>query len=76
MQKTLFSMLLLAAAPAFAEAPFPIPGTMQTTCFDAIQAINCPASGEAFYGQLPSTSARSQVTRSMAMERSPTTSQA
>ncbi|MGO4908186.1 DUF1566 domain-containing protein [Pseudorhodobacter sp. W20_MBD10_FR17] len=51
MQKTLLSTLLLTAAPAFAQAVFPIPDTMQTTCYNATQAIDCPAPGEAFYGQ-------------------------
>lgn len=41
----------VAAGMALAEAPFPIPDTMQTTCYSATQAIDCPAAGEAFYGQ-------------------------
>lgn len=42
---------VMAASVAFAEAPFPIPDTMQSTCFDATQAIDCAAAGAAFYGQ-------------------------
>jgi hypothetical protein len=41
----------IAASVALAEAPFPIPDTMQSTCYDATQAIDCPAAGEAFFGQ-------------------------
>lgn len=51
MHKALLSALLLTAAPAFAEAPTPIPDTMQSACYDATQEIECPAPGEPFYCQ-------------------------
>lgn len=51
MRKFLLPSLLLVASPALAEAPFPIPDTMQSACYDATQQIDCPAPGEAFYGQ-------------------------
>jgi hypothetical protein len=41
----------IAASVALAEAPFPIPDTMQSSCYDTTQAIDCPAAGEAFFGQ-------------------------
>lgn len=42
---------IVAAGVALAEAPFPIPDTMQSVCYDATNEIVCPATGEAFYGQ-------------------------
>lgn len=51
MYRALLPMLLLAATPTLAEAPFPIPDTMQRVCYDGTQMIDCPAPGEAFYGQ-------------------------
>ena len=39
---------VMAAGIAFAEAPFPIQDTMQSTCFDATQAIDCSAAGAAY----------------------------
>ncbi|WP_372841136.1 DUF1566 domain-containing protein [Phaeovulum sp.] len=51
MNRLLLPSLLLAAAPALADAPFPIPDTMQGTCYDATRAIDCPAPGAAFFGQ-------------------------
>ncbi|MBN2906693.1 MAG: DUF1566 domain-containing protein [Rhodobacteraceae bacterium] len=51
MRKALLATLLLGAAPALAEAPFPIPDTMQDACYDATQEIDCPIPGEAFFGQ-------------------------
>ncbi|MBV2361506.1 DUF1566 domain-containing protein [Thalassococcus sp. CAU 1522] len=41
----------VAASVSFAEAPFPIPDTMQSACYDATREIGCPAPGEPFYGQ-------------------------
>ena len=41
----------LTAGASLADAPFPIPDTMQNTCYDATQEIDCPAKGEAFHGQ-------------------------
>ncbi len=41
----------LLTTVAFAEAPYPVPDTMQDTCYGATDAIDCPAPGEAFYGQ-------------------------
>lgn len=51
MRITSLAALLLATAPAFAEAPYPVPDTMQTACFDTAQEIACPAADEALYGQ-------------------------
>ncbi|MCB1406862.1 MAG: DUF1566 domain-containing protein, partial [Rhodobacteraceae bacterium] len=51
MQKRLIPTLLLAAAPALADAPFPIPDSMQSACYDATREIVCPAPGQPFYGQ-------------------------
>lgn len=56
--KTLLKTVLLALPPylfavgaAFAEAPYPVPDTSQTVCYDATLVIDCPASTDAFYGQ-------------------------
>ncbi|MCG3267936.1 DUF1566 domain-containing protein [Yoonia sp. I 8.24] len=43
--------VLIGAAPVFAEAPFPVPDTMQTTCFDAAHEMACPSARSAFSGQ-------------------------
>jgi hypothetical protein len=43
--------LFLGSTPALAAAPFPIPDTMQSVCYDASREIACPAPGEPFYGQ-------------------------
>lgn len=41
----------IAAGVSLADAPFPIPDTMQDTCYGETQEIDCPEPGEAFYGQ-------------------------
>ncbi|WP_371156960.1 DUF1566 domain-containing protein [Jannaschia sp. 2305UL9-9] len=41
----------IATGASLAAAPFPIPDTMQSACYDATQEIDCPEPGEAFYGQ-------------------------
>lgn len=41
----------ITAGVSMAEAPFPIPDTMQSACYGETQEIICPAPGEAFYGQ-------------------------
>lgn len=51
MRRLLLPSLLLAATPVLAEVPFPIPDTMQSTCYDAMQEIECPDPGEPFFGQ-------------------------
>lgn len=43
--------LMLNTTSAFAQAPYSVPDTMQVLCFDATNAISCPASGEDFAGQ-------------------------
>lgn len=40
----------LVASTAFAQAPFPVPDTGQSACFDSSK-IACPAKGAAFAGQ-------------------------
>lgn len=42
---------LLAMDAALADAPFPIPDTMQSTCYNASLEIECPAKGETYFGQ-------------------------
>lgn len=45
------SALLLSTTPVFAQAPFPVPDTLQITCYEAVQEIACPTEGQAFFGQ-------------------------
>lgn len=42
---------LLVASVSLAQEHYPIPDTGQETCYGAEQPINCPATGEAFFGQ-------------------------
>ncbi|WP_417243308.1 DUF1566 domain-containing protein [Celeribacter sp.] len=42
---------LLSSTAALAEAPFPIPDTMQDVCYNATVAIPCADTGDAFSGQ-------------------------
>jgi len=44
------AMILFPTSLA-AEAPCPVPDTMQDTCYSVTDAIDCPAEGGAFYGQ-------------------------
>jgi hypothetical protein len=41
----------VAVGISLAEAPFPIPDTMQSACYDATREVDCPTPGAAFYGQ-------------------------
>ena len=45
--------ILLLGGPALAETSltYPIVDTSQGTCYDTYDLIDCPAEGEAFYGQ-------------------------
>ncbi|MDV7145447.1 DUF1566 domain-containing protein [Tropicimonas sp. TH_r6] len=43
--------LCLICAGTASAAPYPVPDTSQTACYDATDEITCPAEGEAFYGQ-------------------------
>lgn len=45
------SACLLSSTTAMADAPYPIPDTMQSVCLDDSQIISCPALGEAYFGQ-------------------------
>jgi hypothetical protein len=45
------SLQFIFASFAFAAAPYPVPDTMQNTCFDDTKAITCPAMGDDYYGQ-------------------------
>lgn len=45
------SACLVATQVASADAPFPIPDTMQSVCSDASQVIECPVAGDAYFGQ-------------------------
>lgn len=51
MDRPLLAALIVAASPSLADAPFPIPDTMQDTCYDATQEIDCPAPGAPYHGQ-------------------------
>lgn len=44
-------LCLMTAGVALADAPFPIPDTMQSLCFDDTRVIDCPAPGAAYFGQ-------------------------
>ncbi len=44
------ALCLIGAGAAFA-APYPVPDTGQTACYDETNEIACPAAGEAFHGQ-------------------------
>lgn len=44
-------LCLMTAGVAVAEAPFPVPDTMQSLCFDDTRVIDCPAPGEPYSGQ-------------------------
>ncbi|WP_372840953.1 DUF1566 domain-containing protein [Phaeovulum sp.] len=43
--------LMLCPVPALANAPYPVPDTLQTVCFGATAVIDCPAEGQQFAGQ-------------------------
>ena len=42
---------VITTRTAAAEVTYPVVDTGQSTCYDAVEAIPCPAPGQAFYGQ-------------------------
>lgn len=51
LKPSLLAPLLILPCDAFAEAPFPVPDTMQSICLGDTSEIPCPAPGEPFFGQ-------------------------
>jgi Protein of unknown function (DUF1566) len=44
-------MEMHSARSALADAPFPVPDTMQSICLNDTKEITCPAAGDAYFGQ-------------------------
>jgi hypothetical protein len=51
MTKFSVSLLMMVGSIAAADTPFPIPDTMQSTCYDNTAQLVCPNIGAAYYGQ-------------------------